>query len=106
MDPVQAFTTWKELLTAGGDVAWWQQFSMADDARRQDMLDQVRDEQRQRQRAQPRRSAPVAPAAREMSTAAPEGAEDADGTLQAMPKKRRRRRRKPAADGGGEASPE
>ena len=26
MDPVQAFTTWKELLTAGGDVAWWQQF--------------------------------------------------------------------------------
>ncbi|OJU88404.1 MAG: poly(A) polymerase [Burkholderiales bacterium 66-5] len=86
-------------------VAWWQQFSMADDARRQDMLDQVRDEQRQRQRAQPRRSALVAPAAHAMSAAAaPEGA---DGALQVAAKKRRRRRRKPSADGGGgEAAPE
>lgn len=92
---------------------WWQEFSLADDARREDMIEQVREEQRARQRkAQPtaRRVPKAAPAEAGASTGqAPQLANDADDAAQAAvdeaaPKKRRRRRRKPAGgsapDGG------
>ncbi len=84
---------------------WWQEFQQADDARREDMIDQAREEQRLRQRAaQPvvRRAPRSAPAAE--ATGAPEPAADeaapGDG---AAPKKRRRRRRKPGGSGGDAA---
>jgi poly(A) polymerase len=96
---------------------WWQEFSMAGDDLRQDMVDQVREEQQQRQRAPRVHKAPVArdvmPPARadspvmgadqdsaESATGHPPGgpADSADA-----PKKRRRRRRTPGPkDGGGE----
>jgi poly(A) polymerase len=91
-----------------GLVEWWQEFSITDDARRQDMIAQAREEQRQQQRkaAPVVRRVPKAPAA---AAPAPQGDEveevpatAADG---AAPKKRRRRRRKPAG-GEGSAAPE
>ena len=68
---------------------WWEDFSLANDELRQDMVDQVREEQtRQRARA-PR----PARAAGEPSAPAPREAEDVAATDEAAPKKRRRRRR-------------
>ncbi|MBS0609309.1 MAG: polynucleotide adenylyltransferase PcnB, partial [Proteobacteria bacterium] len=87
-----------------GLAEWWQQFSLADDARREDMIDQMREEQRTRQRkAQPvaRRVPKAADAAAPAADAAVGDDLPGDG---AAPKKRRRRRRKPAggaAEGGG-----
>ena len=108
---------------------WWQEFSTADDLRRQDLVDQVRDEQKARPRppraakpaegeAAPARK-PRAPRAAMPSPADGEGADtpaadepevEGDGT--AAPRKRRRRR-KPSGprgeagqggqDGGGSA---
>ncbi|HRO53211.1 MAG TPA: polynucleotide adenylyltransferase PcnB, partial [Alicycliphilus sp.] len=86
-----------------GLAEWWQQFSLADDARREDMIEQVREEQRARQRkAQPvvRRVPKAAEPATVPAAEGPAGVDGADGDA-AAPKKRRRRRRKPA--GGGEA---
>ncbi len=81
---------------------WWQQFSLADDARREDMMEQVREEQRARQRKiQPvvRRMPKVAdPTAVASQSESPEEGAPDDATA---PRKRRRRRRKPAAGGGG-----
>ena len=81
---------------------WWQEFSLADDATREDLVQQARTEQQ----AQPR-----APRVRRVSrsgegAAAPaaESAEPGDDALEgaaetgAAPKKRRRRRRKPSGD--------
>ncbi|HRM93719.1 MAG TPA: polynucleotide adenylyltransferase PcnB, partial [Alicycliphilus sp.] len=89
-----------------GLAEWWQQFSLADDARREDMIEQVREEQRARQRkAQPvvRRVPKAAEPATVPAAEGPAGAAGADGAdgEAAASKKRRRRRRKPA--GGGEA---
>ncbi|MFD0666648.1 polynucleotide adenylyltransferase PcnB [Ramlibacter sp. MAHUQ-53] len=102
---------------------WWQEFSVADDNAREDLLAQAREEQgkggRRVHRVKP--AAPegeggrAAPARREPreprevgeagerrdpGDAGSEGAEG-DG---AAPKKRRRRRRKPAGEGGGAPS--
>ncbi|MHA7598434.1 polynucleotide adenylyltransferase PcnB [Alicycliphilus sp. T452] len=88
-----------------GLAEWWQEFSLADDARREDMIDQVREEQRIRQRkAQP--AARRQPRAADAAAVADAPAEDelpADAA--AAPKKRRRRRRKSPAGGanGGPA---
>ena len=85
---------------------WWQEFSLADDATREDLVQQARAEQQ----AQPR--APRAPRVRRVNPAgdgagvpAPDagptaGGDDGDaaGEGGAAPKKRRRRRRKPAGD--------
>jgi poly(A) polymerase len=87
---------------------WWQEFSMADDNLRQDMIDQVRAEQqarpkparvhrapapvRDREAREP--SPPAAPAA---SDASADGAAGADA-----PRKRRRRRRSSGAGGGAD----
>lgn len=88
-----------------GLAEWWQEFSLADDARREDMIDQVREEQRVRQRkAQPAaRRAPRAAEAESVADAPAE--EDAAPADAAAPKKRRRRRRKSPAGGanGGPA---
>jgi len=103
---------------------WWQEFSTADDMRRQDLVDQVRDEQKARPRAAPRAGGagaaatageaaparkPRAPraAADGVADAAPDAQaegehEDGDTTAlegdgTAAPRKRRRRRK----PGGG-----
>ncbi len=85
---------------------WWQEFSMADDNLRQDLVDQVRAEQQQRQRAAPRvHRAPArddATGATPTSSAVPaDAAASGDGGPDA-PRKRRRRRRSGAAKGGQE----
>jgi len=84
----------------GEEIAeWWQEFSTADEVRRQDLLDQVRDEQHKKTRQ--RAPAARAPAA----SAAPDGAGEAqlppDGEVAAAAPRKRRRRRKPRS--GGEA---
>ena len=105
---------------------WWQEFSMADDNLRQDMVDQVREEQQQRKPAPrvhraPRSLSPapdsaataVAPRARAESGAHADAypaaggqersdAEGAEGEGGA-PRKRRRRRRSGGGKGTGEA---
>ena len=83
-------------------VEWWQEFSLTDDARREDMMAQVREEQRQAQRAQQRKAQPVVhrlPKA-DGAAALPTPADDAVPAADA-PKKRRRRRRKPGGGQGG-----
>ena len=103
---------------------WWQEFSMADDATREDLVAQVKAEQQKAVRAPRvhRASVPVAGTAQEtgrnaepVALTAPvpaiqrppagefnDSAEDAGGEA---PKKRRRRRRKPTAgDGSGGVS--
>ena len=91
---------------------WWQEFSMADDNLRQDMVDQIREEQQKRPRMV-RAPRPVsAEAASNAPTSAP--ADDTgDASLEASadaPKKRRRRRRSGAArdartgDGGDQSN--
>jgi poly(A) polymerase len=80
---------------------WWQEFSVASDSEREDLLQQVRQEQQKAQRA-PRvhavRRAPKPegedPRFREVE---PEGEEGAASSA----KKRRRRRRKPTGEAGG-----
>ncbi|MEO8121435.1 MAG: polynucleotide adenylyltransferase PcnB [Rhodoferax sp.] len=89
---------------------WWQEFSMADDELRQDMVDQVREEQQQRQRT-PR--VHKAPAVRDASTLADGDQGSLDSATSPAPggpadsadapKKRRRRRRSSGPkEGGGE----
>jgi len=98
---------------------WWQEFQLADETRREDMLAQAREEQRARQKkAQPvvRRVPKPAPAegARAPAAASPAESRDesnADGAFEPSdgvelpagdaPKKRRRRRRKPTGGAGG-----
>ena len=95
---------------------WWQEFSMASDEVRQDMVDQVRAEQQQQRKQAPKsprgpkpardpRQIPAAGQAQDVAPrdasgddfaeSAPEGSNDA-------PRKRRRRRRGGAARGAGE----
>jgi poly(A) polymerase len=83
---------------------WWQEFSMASDDVRQDMVDQVRTEQQQQRKQAPRvhraptKTAPTAPAA-------PNAADGAEAEFASegndAPRKRRRRRRSGAAKGEG-----
>jgi poly(A) polymerase len=97
---------------------WWQEFSLADDNLRQDMVDQVREEQQQQQRQRAPR-VHKAPASRDAGSVVREAtpAADADRTrpdsLPAFapgepatgvdaPKKRRRRRRSNGPREGGE----
>ncbi|MBO9679389.1 MAG: polynucleotide adenylyltransferase PcnB [Acidovorax sp.] len=89
---------------------WWQEFQQADDARREDMIDQAREEQKARQKAQqpvvkrvPRPAAAATPRSTDDAAVddTAEGPSDASSEGAAAPKKRRRRRRKP---GGGSAA--
>jgi poly(A) polymerase len=90
---------------------WWQEFSTADDMRRQDLLEQVREEQKVRQRVRVRETPPPKPRSEPAghegqdsdSEDEPEveaGAVPPDG--EAVPRKRRRRRKPRPAGGGGE----
>ena len=98
---------------------WWQEFSMADDNLRQDLVDQVREEQQQRPRLA-RAPRPVAARApmladearsgdplvnREIPAPGSDGFEGGNGTDDA-PRKRRRRRRPGGAGGGVSGSTE
>jgi poly(A) polymerase len=77
---------------------WWQEFSMASDAEREDLVHAAKAEQQATQVAKPRvRRAPRpegAPAPAESRPAA-----EAEGSDEGAAKKRRRRRRKPGAAG-------
>ena len=94
---------------------WWQEFSTADDIRREDLLEQVREEQKNRPRKAPAPRKPAraeVPEGGEGQAAAPAGEEEvrAEGETPANPAKKRRRRRKPnaarqASDGAGGAAP-
>ena len=92
---------------------WWQEFSMADDNLRQDLIDQARDEQQKRQRAPKVQRAPRPADAPKPANSTPRNAVDAqegsagsDGQSQEgsgdaeAPRKRRRRRRTGGAEGG------
>jgi poly(A) polymerase len=83
---------------------WWQEFSLADDNLRQDMVDQVREEQQSRQRTRAPRvhTLPAAPAG--TSAAAPSAPSGEGGAPSDAPKKRRRRRRSSGAKGTGEGA--
>jgi poly(A) polymerase len=81
---------------------WWQEFSMASDSLRQDLVDQVREEQHKRQRSPrphraPRAEASAADIAQGATPVrADTGAHGSDGSgdaASAAPRKRRRRRR-------------
>ena len=94
---------------------WWQDFQTADDERREDLMDQAKEEQKVRQKAQPvvKRVPRAAPAADPRALPRAEGAQgdananDGDAEFPSdggAPKKRRRRRRKPGGAGGGEGA--
>jgi len=82
---------------------WWQEFSTADDLRRQDLMDQVREEQKKGQRVHVRAPAPRAQAAAEPAPAADRAAGETGevGDGPAAPRKRRRRRKPRGAGGAG-----
>jgi poly(A) polymerase len=81
---------------------WWQEFSMADDTLRQDLVDQVREEKQERQRVRvPRVHAMPTASDAAVTGATPEQADNADA-----PRKRRRRRRSGAAKNQGDAAPD
>jgi poly(A) polymerase len=93
---------------------WWQEFSMADDSLRQDLVDQVRAEQQQRkqaprvQRAPAKDAAPRKPVQTDVDPGAPVQERDAQGSTDEdghnPPRKRRRRRRSGAAKGTDQGS--
>ena len=91
---------------------WWQQFSVADDAQRHDLIEQAREEQHKRQRVRVVKapgadtSAKVAPAVERGRDADGQEPQPATGELFDAPKKRRRRRpRRPAGEGGAPNAP-
>jgi poly(A) polymerase len=88
---------------------WWQEFSMADDNLRQDLVDQVREEQHKRKHAPrvhrvPRADTPAVD--RATATPSESAVVSADSTEgdNAAPRKRRRRRRPGSAPSGGAAA--
>ncbi|WP_313604172.1 polynucleotide adenylyltransferase PcnB [Comamonas jiangduensis] len=82
---------------------WWQDFQASDDAHREDLVAQAREEQRQKQKsAQPRKTVRQVE-----SEDAPQdviGHEGAQALGDAPAKKKRRRRRKPAGSGAAAAA--
>jgi poly(A) polymerase len=86
---------------------WWQEFSTADDVRRQDLLDQVREEQHKKARLRsPRAQGGNPPGHR--PAASPVAEADArsrpDAEVATEPRKRRRRRKPRSGGAAGEAS--
>lgn len=85
---------------------WWQEFSTADEDRRCDLLEQAREEQKARTRAQKptaRRVPPAVSGTNELGSGAPTALSASDTDA---PKKRRRRRRKPNTGEAGGAAPD
>jgi poly(A) polymerase len=91
---------------------WWQEFSMASDAEREDLVQAAKAEQQASQATKPRvRRAPRPDAATEPRPKAgpsePRAEDDSTGAMSDdAPKKRRRRRRKPGASAGDAGSAE
>jgi len=90
---------------------WWQEFSQASDAMREDLVAQLREEQHKGQRRVVRAPRPADKPAQPAIVTAPglPSARDEDAESSAVasddaPRKRRRRRRKPSGE-GGEHSP-
>lgn len=82
---------------------WWQDFQASDDAHREDLVAQAREEQRQKQKAaQPRKT--VRQAESEDAPQDAIGHEGAQALGDAPAKKKRRRRRKPAGSGAAAAA--
>ena len=85
---------------------WWQEFSQASDAVREDLVAALRDEQVKQQRRKPRPKPAAAPVEAGEARDAPERDQDEEAPARAegdgadAPRKRRRRRRKPAGAGG------
>jgi poly(A) polymerase len=89
---------------------WWQEFSQASDALREDLVAQLREEQQKHQR-RVRPPRPAAPALGEaLAAAAPapagEAAQGDEAGSGDAPRKRRRRRRKPGGSGQGAGAPD
>jgi poly(A) polymerase len=84
---------------------WWQEFSMADDATREDLVQQARAEQlaKPRVRRAPKPAASAPRASESVPDSVAESAFETDGDA-AAPKKRRRRRRKPGAADASEGA--
>jgi poly(A) polymerase len=84
---------------------WWQEFSMADDATREDLVQQVRAEQQAKPRVRrvPKSTVKDSSADEAAAGAAPEN--EGEGNA-AAPQKRRRRRRKPGSGASGEGAAE
>ncbi len=82
---------------------WWQEFSQASDAMREDLVAQLREEQHKGQRrvrtARPTEKIADGSALAQAGAPAPER-ESPEAAHPDAPKKRRRRRRKPSAEGG------
>ncbi|WP_416548008.1 polynucleotide adenylyltransferase PcnB [Limnohabitans sp. DCL3] len=86
---------------------WWQEFSTASDAEREDLVQAAKAEQQASQTAKPRvRRAPRPEGAPAPTTGESRPAAEAEGSEEGAVKKRRRRRRKPGAvgDDGGSAA--
>jgi poly(A) polymerase len=96
---------------------WWQEFSMADDNLREDMVDQVREEQQQRPRVPRVHKSTAARTALREPNLAPDAERGTDpivrdrvgpsvtSEVDDVPKKRRRRRRSSGAKEGGAQTP-
>jgi poly(A) polymerase len=87
---------------------WWQEFSQASDALREDLVAALRDEQSKQRRTRtvkprvPREEGEREPAeGRAPQRAAEGGAPEGEAAAGEAPRKRRRRRRKPSAPGEG-----
>ena len=85
---------------------WWQEFSMADEQTRADLVEQARSQQQSKPKTRTRRVSKP-----KLDTAAPEAAssevQGSESEGEASPvKKRRRRRRKPAGGVAGEGGSE
>jgi poly(A) polymerase len=93
---------------------WWQEFSQASDAMREDLVEQLREEQHKGQRRvrTPRPAERAADESAYTGSAASEAvpqrqaAEAGEAGSSEAPKKRRRRRRKPTGEGGARPSAE
>ena len=84
---------------------WWQEFSLADDATREDLVQQAKAEQLAKSRSPRVRRVPKAEASPMQASAAEGDTEPAEPSAEdATPKKRRRRRRKPASGGAAPAA--
>jgi poly(A) polymerase len=83
---------------------WWQEFSLADDATREDLVQQAKAEQQAKTRSPRVRRVPKTEATVSQASAAPPpDAQDPGQDGEAPAKKRRRRRRKPAGGAGADA---
>ena len=79
---------------------WWQEFSQASDAVREDLMAQAREEQHKGQRRVRTPKPAEKPATDVLPAAEGEAAADEAQAVGDAPRKRRRRRRKPAGEGG------